>query len=70
MENREKRNAQNCTSRQNNFLTANRVFFLIIDTLSFELSHGIETSLKEVCLPYSRLLNDNSKLKSDDFTQF
>ena len=22
----------------------------------------------EVCLPYGRLLNDNSKLKSDDFT--
>jgi len=46
--------------------------FLKIDTLCFELSHSIESSLNlEVCLSVcqcSRLLTDNSKLKSDDYT--
>ena len=43
-----------------------RVFF-IIDTLNFELSCSKNCHL-EVCLPCSRLQNDNSKLKSDDLT--
>ena len=41
--------------------------FLKIDTLCFELSHSIESSLRSLST-MSRLLNDNSKLKSDDYT--
>ena len=39
----------------------------MIDTLNFELSRSIECLL-EVCLPSRKILNDNSKLKSVDFT--
>ena len=39
----------------------------MIDTLNFELSRSIECHL-EVCLPSRKILNDNSKLKSVDFT--
>ena len=42
--------------------------FTKIDTLLVLNCHTVENRHLEVCLECSRLLNDNSKLKSDDYT--